>query len=253
MGSHCSIEYLKHKLWPKEGQGVKLPIWLPTRKSQESTQFTWLQRACNLCWKALNKNYNFASNCISIPSLFAKLWGSKVAGIPICAFQDSHSRVPGEKNHLDVGFMASHKIYYKGEGGGFPQVRAVMNLVCPCCSWLILAPKVLQLCINHFVWVVWRPVWVSEACQLFLVPSWSSNTPLYPSKCCELGSMPQLLPLSLSSTWTHIWVLQGVGNASYFFKIKFLILILESTPKIRLNSLVENPPFATTFSTIVQL
>jgi hypothetical protein len=37
-------------------------------------------------------------------------------------FRDSHSGVPGEKSHLDVGFVASHRIYYKGEGGGFPQV-----------------------------------------------------------------------------------------------------------------------------------
>ncbi len=52
---------------------------------------------------------------------------------------------------MDVGPMERCKIYYKGEGGGFPQVRAVVSLVCPCCPWLILAPKVLQLCTNHFV------------------------------------------------------------------------------------------------------
>jgi hypothetical protein len=103
----------------------------------------------------------------------------------------------------------------KGEGGGFPQVRAVVSLVCLCCPWFVLAPKVLQLCTNHFVWVVCRPVWVSKACQLFLVPSRSSNTPFYLSKCCELGSVPRLLPLSLSFTWTHIWVLPGVESASF--------------------------------------
>jgi hypothetical protein len=31
MGSHCSFEHLKHKLWPKEGPRVKLlvatPLW----------------------------------------------------------------------------------------------------------------------------------------------------------------------------------------------------------------------------------
>jgi hypothetical protein len=79
---------------------------------------------------------------------------------------------------------------YKGEGGGFPQVRAVVSLVCPCCPWLVLAPKVLQLRTNHLVWVLCRPVWVSEACQFFLVPSRSSSTPLYPSKCYELRSVP---------------------------------------------------------------
>jgi len=72
----------------------------------------------------------------------------------------------------------------------FPQVRAMVSLVCLCCSWFILAPKVFQLCTNHFVWIVCKPVWVSETCQLFLVPSWSSNTPLYPSKCCELLPIP---------------------------------------------------------------
>ncbi len=59
---------------------------------------------------------------------------------------------------MDVGSVASHKVYYKEEGGGFPQVRAVVNLVCPCCPWLFIAPKVFQLCINHFVWVVCRLV-----------------------------------------------------------------------------------------------
>jgi hypothetical protein len=38
--------------------------------------------------------------------------------------------------------------------------------------------------------------------------------PFYPSKCCELGSASRLLLLPLSFTWTHIWVLQGVGSAS---------------------------------------
>jgi hypothetical protein len=76
-------------------------------------------------------------------------------------FRDSRAGVPGvpgKKSHLDVGPGESHRVYYKGEGGGFPQVQAVVSLVCPCCPWLVLAPKVLQLCTNHFVWVVCRPV-----------------------------------------------------------------------------------------------
>jgi hypothetical protein len=36
---------------------------------------------------------------------------------------------PGTNSHLDVGLVERHRIYYKGEGGGFPQVWAVMNLV----------------------------------------------------------------------------------------------------------------------------
>jgi hypothetical protein len=111
-------------------------------------------------------------------------------------FRDSHLGVPEQKIHLDVSLVDKHKVYYKGESGGFPQVRAVVSLVCLCCPWFVLAPKVFQLCTNHFVWVLCRPVWMSKACHIFLVPSRSSNTPLYPSKCCELGSGSkfQLLP-----------------------------------------------------------
>jgi hypothetical protein len=158
-------------------------------------------------WKSLDESYNFALDHIAIRGLFAKLWGSKVAGVPFGAISGLPLGSPRKNSHLDVASVESCRVYYKGEGGGFPQIRAVVSLVCPCCPWLVLAPRVLQLCTNHFVWVVCKPVWVSEVCQLFLVPSWSSNMPLYPSKCCELGSVLQLLLLPLFSTWAHIWVL----------------------------------------------
>jgi hypothetical protein len=36
---------------------------------------------------------------------------------------------PGIKSHSNVGAAERRKEYYMGEGGGFPQVRAVVNLV----------------------------------------------------------------------------------------------------------------------------
>jgi hypothetical protein len=36
---------------------------------------------------------------------------------------------PETKCHLDVAPVEKHREYCKGEGGGFPQVRVVMNLV----------------------------------------------------------------------------------------------------------------------------
>jgi hypothetical protein len=57
-----------------------------------------------------------------------------------------------------------------------------MSLMNPSCPWLVLAPKMFQICANHFVLVLCRFVQVVEACQFFLVPSRSSSTPLYPSK-----------------------------------------------------------------------
>jgi hypothetical protein len=38
---------------------------------------------------------------------------------------------PRTKCHLDVAIVEKHKIYYKGEGGGFPQVGAMVSLVSP--------------------------------------------------------------------------------------------------------------------------
>jgi hypothetical protein len=133
------------------------------------------------CWKALNKSYKFALDYIAIGGLLAKLWGFKVPRVPFGAISGLSRGSLGKNSHLDVGSVESHRVYYKGEGGGFPQVRAVVSLVCLCCPWLVLALRVLQLCTNHFVWVVCRPVWVrSEACQFVLVPSRSFNPPLYP-------------------------------------------------------------------------
>jgi hypothetical protein len=82
-------------------------------------------------WKALNKGYNFASDLIAIGGLHVKLCTPKVArittegisGLPLGSF--------GTKNHLDVAPVEGCKVYYKGEGGGFPQVRAVVSLVSP--------------------------------------------------------------------------------------------------------------------------
>jgi hypothetical protein len=36
------------------------------------------------------------------------------------------------KWHLGASPIVKHKVYYKGEGGGFPQVRVVVSLMSPC-------------------------------------------------------------------------------------------------------------------------
>jgi hypothetical protein len=51
MGSHDPFGHFKHKLWLKEGPGVKLAIWFPTTKSQESPQLPYVQVVCNMLLK----------------------------------------------------------------------------------------------------------------------------------------------------------------------------------------------------------
>ncbi len=74
---------------------------------------------------------NFALDLISIGGLNTKLWSPKVAEILILGISGLPFRNPGTKCHLDVGLVERHKVYYKGEGGGFPQVRAMVSLVNP--------------------------------------------------------------------------------------------------------------------------
>jgi len=37
----------------------------------------------------------------------------------------------GTKNHSDLGVADRHKLYYMGEGGGFPRIWAVVSPVSP--------------------------------------------------------------------------------------------------------------------------
>ncbi len=55
--------------------------------------------------------------------------GHKVAGVPSLGISGLPLGSPGTKCHLDMALVERHKVYYKGEGGGFPQVWAVVNLV----------------------------------------------------------------------------------------------------------------------------
>jgi hypothetical protein len=145
MGSHHPFRHLKHKLWSKERSKVKLLVWLPTTKSQESTRFPCVQATCNIplesSWRGLQlffrPHYNWRSS-------------HEVMGAPksresqVWEFRDFHLGVPGQKGHLDVAPMERCREYYKGEGGGFPQVRAVVSLVSPSSPMARLSTKSAQ-------------------------------------------------------------------------------------------------------------
>jgi len=150
----CSRECMK--VWGSEpshsqgastlGVGVPMDSW-SFRKWFQGSKPIGLKRA-TYCWKALNEGYNFAFDLISIEGLHAKLWGPKVARVQTLGISELPFRSTRTKCHLDVGLAKKHKVYYKGEGGGFPQVRAVVSLMSS--SLLVACPstKVLQLCIN---------------------------------------------------------------------------------------------------------
>jgi hypothetical protein len=59
------------------------------------------------------------------------LWAPKVAEILVVEISGLPFGSPETKCHLDVGLVERHTIYYKVEGGGFPQVWAVVSFVSP--------------------------------------------------------------------------------------------------------------------------
>jgi len=46
----------------------------------------------------------------------------KIIGVQTLGISGLPLGSPGTKCHLDAGPMASHRVYYKGEAGDFPQV-----------------------------------------------------------------------------------------------------------------------------------
>jgi hypothetical protein len=107
MGSHDPFGHWKHKLWPKEGQesNWQFDFWLV--KVENHPNFLACKWRKLYHRKDLDKGYNFALDLIPIGGLHAKLWAPKVVRILVVGI-------------LDFGPVAIHRVYYKGEVGGFP-------------------------------------------------------------------------------------------------------------------------------------
>jgi len=106
-------------------------------------------------WKALKESYNFGSDLALIRFSSREIWAPKVPGLQPGQFRETISGLqlgsPGKMCHSDVAPAGSYREYYMGEGGGFPQVRAVVSLVCQSArglsqhlrvSWMRTNPRV---------------------------------------------------------------------------------------------------------------
>ncbi len=144
-----NTSYDQKKGWESNWQFDSRPLKVKNRPDS-----LVCRKSATYRWKDLDEGYNFVLDLITIEGLHAKLCAPKVAGVPGVGILGLGSL--GTKCHLDVAPMERRKEYYKGEGGGFPQVQAVMNLMSLSCPWLVLAPKVLHLCTNHLMLVLCR-------------------------------------------------------------------------------------------------
>jgi len=136
MASHCPFGHLQLKLWAKEGPWVKLPVWLPTTKSRESTssrrRLKEFDMALESSWQEL----------VWIRVRNEELWPSKVPGLQPGIVSGLQLGSPGKKSHLDIVSAESYRVYYMREGGGFPRVEAVVSLVCKSARGLSQHPRV---------------------------------------------------------------------------------------------------------------
>jgi len=112
----CSRSYGQKKgrksNWQFDSRPLKVGNWPLSDLRIESAKWRW---------KDLNKGYNFSLDLVTIKLCNRELWAPKVPGLQLGS--------PGKNSHLDVASAERCREYYMGEGGGFPQVRAVVSLV----------------------------------------------------------------------------------------------------------------------------
>ncbi len=94
-----------------------------------------------------------------LEGLHTKLWAPKVVEIPTLGILGLPLESHRTKCQLGASPVARHKVYYKGEGGGFPQVWAMVSLVTPCLLVARPCTKMFQLHIKQLV------IWFVQMCE----------------------------------------------------------------------------------------
>jgi len=141
MGSHDPFEHFNTSYGQKKSQESNWQFDFGSLKVRNCLDFLAWRWCATYHWKALDEGYNFVLDLTLIEGLNTKLWAPKVAGVPTMGILGLPLGNLVTKWHFGAGPVARHKEYYKGEGGGFPQVRAVMSLVSLCLPMVHLCTK----------------------------------------------------------------------------------------------------------------
>ncbi len=127
---HDPFEHLKHKLWSKEGSGIKLPIWLLTTKSRESPRFSHVQVACDILLEnLLTKATTLLQTSFQLKVCMQSYETPKLQESQLWQFWDSWMGVLKQNVIWMCASWQGTKYTIRGEGVGFPQVRAMVNLM----------------------------------------------------------------------------------------------------------------------------
>ncbi len=120
----CNTSYGQKKGWESNWQFDSRPRKVRNRPNSLTCRWRVTFR-----WKTLNKGYKFGLDLIPIGDLHKKLWTCKIAGVPTLAILGFSLSSPRTKSQLDATPVRRCRVYYMGEGGGFPQVQVVVSLV----------------------------------------------------------------------------------------------------------------------------
>jgi hypothetical protein len=97
MASHEPFGHQQPKLWSKERPRVKLAVWLPTIKSQESTRFRCVQVKCDTPLKSSQRELQLWFRPCPDPSLGRGVMSVQSPEIQTGQFRDSILGVPGKR------------------------------------------------------------------------------------------------------------------------------------------------------------
>jgi hypothetical protein len=162
--------------------GVKLLIWLLTTKSQELLWFTYVRVLCHILCESSWWRLQLFLDLISIGNLHKKWWDLQSCGNPNFGnFETFNLGVLGQNDIWMQAPWPSIKNTIRRKVLASPQFMLWWVLWVHVCSWLVHAPKVLQLCTNQLViWFMQVCVNNWPICHSSWSPSQSSNTPFYP-------------------------------------------------------------------------
>jgi hypothetical protein len=133
----CSPSYEQKKGRESNCQFNSQPLKVGNRPLPDVTS-----RRATRSWKAFDENYSFVLDLVPIRVRGEELRASKVPGLQPGTVSGLQLGSLGKKSHSDVASAVRCKEYYMGEGGGFPQVWAMVSLVCPSARGLSQHPKV---------------------------------------------------------------------------------------------------------------
>jgi hypothetical protein len=153
MPSHWQLGHLQPKLWAKEGPGVKLPVWLPTTKSRESTSSRRPIWVCDMALERSRRGLQVWFRRRRNPTLQSGVMAVQSSGSPVETISGLHFGSPGNLCNLDVVSTTSCREYYREYGGGILPSPGHGVSCGPKCPWLVPTPKGVPEC-ELTTWVV---------------------------------------------------------------------------------------------------